>query len=229
MQIPEYLSKHASAVLLSAGSVAVLATGAWWLIYGRRKKSDAERERERRLAVHASGRMTDGRLSEALIPSEALNPVLLYYKYSVAGVEYSAAQDVSSILDAFYHRPYLPGEAVIIKYDQHNPYNSIVVCELWSGLRAGGAETPSKRRLITNRLEARMENSKPKKNDSLETKTTEPQPKQSTTDFWDSLSRDTPNGPKFVRAQKPRHFGIIADHLGRPPQSSEPPEKKPND
>jgi hypothetical protein len=53
----------------------------------------------------------------------------------VNGVEYSATQDVSSILE------HLPGPAaalagpVTVKYIPGNPANSIVVSEEWSGLR----------------------------------------------------------------------------------------------
>ena len=105
-------------------------------IVGEKKKSDAERERERRLAVNASGRMTDGTVTEALfLGAEPPDALLLFYRYLVAGVEYSAAQDVSSLREILPRPNYLPGEAITIKYDPHRPPNSIVVCEQWSGLR----------------------------------------------------------------------------------------------
>ena len=83
------------AVLAAAG--AALA-GVGLLVRGKKKKSDAERERERRLAVNASGRMTDGTVTEALfLGAEPPDALLLFYRYLVAGVEYSAAQDLSSL------------------------------------------------------------------------------------------------------------------------------------
>ncbi len=124
------------AVLAAAG--AALA-GVGLLVRGRKKKSDAERERERRLAVNASGRMTDGTVTEALfLGAEPPDSLLLFYQYLVAGVEYSAAQDVSSLREILPRANYLPGEAIMIKYDPQRPPNSIVVCEQWSGLRGSG-------------------------------------------------------------------------------------------
>ena len=57
----------------------------------------------------------------------------LFYSYTVGGVEYSAAQDVSSIRE---HVPDDPAGLATVKYISHNPANSIVICEEWSGLRA---------------------------------------------------------------------------------------------
>jgi hypothetical protein len=124
-------------VVLAAAAAAL--AGAGLLVRGRKKKSDAERERERRLAVNASGRMTDGTLTEALfLASEPPDSLLLFYRYLVAGVEYSAAQDISSLRAILPRANYLPGEAITIKYDSHRPPNSIVICEQWSGLRRSG-------------------------------------------------------------------------------------------
>ena len=121
------------AVLAAAG---VALAGIGLLVRGRKKISDAERERDRRLAVNSSGRMTDGTVTEALfLGSDAPDSLLLFYRYLVAGVEYSAAQDVSSLREILPRPNYLPGEAVTIKYDPQRPPNSIVVCEQWSGLR----------------------------------------------------------------------------------------------
>jgi hypothetical protein len=58
----------------------------------------------------------------------------LFYSYLVRGVEYTASQEVSALLDR------LPDDlssvgAVSVKYDPRNPANSIVVAEKWSGLR----------------------------------------------------------------------------------------------
>jgi hypothetical protein len=67
----------------------------------------------------------------------------IFYTYAVNGVEYSATQDVSTILE------HLPGTitalagAATVKYIPRNPANSIVVCEEWSGLRAMKGEDPT--------------------------------------------------------------------------------------
>ena len=146
MQSSAYVSRHLPLLIILAGSGAAAGTGIWLLLRGRRKKSDAEKERDRRLAVNAVGRMTDGTLTETPFPNDTATPLLLCYRYRVSGVEYSSAQDVSDLHAAMNQRAYLPGENVIIKYDPHNPSNSIVVCELWTGLSAGDRQPQTRRR-----------------------------------------------------------------------------------
>ncbi len=136
MHLPTQFSMHLSMLLVTlAASVAAAGLVIQLLFRGRKKKSDWERERERRLALNAVGRMTDGALLEAVNSrGDPKNALLVFYQYSVSGVEYSAAQDLSDLRYSVRPGLYLPGETVTIKYDQQNPSNSIVVCELWSGL-----------------------------------------------------------------------------------------------
>ena len=138
MQLPTHFSMHAFrlfAIVVALVAAAGLTIPA--LLRRRKKKPEREVERERRLTLNAIGRMTDGALLEAVNscgdPETAL---LVFYRYSVSGVEYSAAQDLSDLRCFIYPETYLPGETVTIKYDQQNPSNSIVVCEQWSGLHA---------------------------------------------------------------------------------------------
>jgi hypothetical protein len=64
----------------------------------------------------------------------------MHYSYTVRGVEYLATQDLSALVDV------LPAPAATligpatVKYTPRNPANSIVICEEWSGLRAGGRQ-----------------------------------------------------------------------------------------
>ncbi len=110
-----------------------------WLLLRRRRKSASEMERERRLAVNAVGRMTDGTLLDAPDSNgEPGNSRLLFYRYSVAGVEYSAAQEVYGLRHVIRPGTCSPGAVETVKYDPQHPYNSIVVCELWNGLGADG-------------------------------------------------------------------------------------------
>jgi hypothetical protein len=86
-----------------------------------------ERERRRRAALVDHGKMGDANLVE-------IRESLLFYSYDVRGVEYTASQDVSTLM------PRLPADfsvtgPVAIRYDARNPANSIVVAETWSGLR----------------------------------------------------------------------------------------------
>lgn len=138
MHLPVHLPMHFSlSLVISAALGAAAFAGTWLLLRGRKKKSAMEQERERRSAVNAAGRMTDGALLEDdSSKGDPKNAPLLFYRYSVSGVEYSAAQDISGLRDVIQPETCLPGDAVTVKYDPQNPSNSIVVCELWSGLHS---------------------------------------------------------------------------------------------
>jgi hypothetical protein len=61
---------------------------------------------------------------------------LLFFTYAVRGVEYTASQDISGLMEL------LPQDlssivAVGVKYLPTNPANSIVLAEAWTGLRLG--------------------------------------------------------------------------------------------
>jgi hypothetical protein len=78
--------------------------------------------------INAAGKICDGEIIEIDGPS-------IIYSYSVAGVGYTAAQDVApleSMLPADVTSTIGP---IALKYDPRNPANSIVICEAWSGLR----------------------------------------------------------------------------------------------
>ena len=86
-----------------------------------------ERERQRRLALVAIGKMGDATLVE-------FRDDHLFYSYDVRGVEYTASQDISGLksripIDLSELGP------VAVRYDPRNPANSIVLAEHWSGLR----------------------------------------------------------------------------------------------
>lgn len=122
----------------------VLCLGIVWWRY-RRKQSPAEREQLRRLEVNNSGRLTDGVLVESpYAQTSSATPELVFYRYSASGVEYTAAQDVSSLTDRIPSESCRPGNVTAVKYDPRRPANSIVICEQWSGLcenRAGVARS----------------------------------------------------------------------------------------
>jgi hypothetical protein len=87
----------------------------------------AERERRRRAALAAGGKLADASLLD-------YREGHLIYSYSVRGVEYTATQDVTSL------SPLIPNDfttlgPVSVKYDSRNPANSIVIAETWKGLR----------------------------------------------------------------------------------------------
>ena len=124
------------AVLIGLGIV-------WWRY--RRRPSPAEREQLRRLEVNNSGRLTDGVLVESpYAQTSSAMPGLVFYRYSASGIEYTAAQDVSSLTDRIPSESCRPGNLAAVKYDPRRPSNSIVICEQWSGLcedRAGAVRS----------------------------------------------------------------------------------------
>jgi len=121
-------------VIVGAGVVVI---GAAFLLLRGRGMTEEQRELERRVRLSVKGRITDGTVidvqemnSEAEIPTQ-----LLIYRYDVAGVQYECSQDVTwlrQFVDLHSCRVGLPAS---VKYDTHNPGNSIVISEEWSGLR----------------------------------------------------------------------------------------------
>jgi hypothetical protein len=119
----------AEAVLLAlAGVLVVLVALIGYRAWKRSRVTPEERERRRRSALVAHGKMSDAMLVE-------IRDDLLFYSYGVRGVEYTASQDVSMLKQ---HMPpdFSTIDAVSVRYDPKNPANSIVLAEQWSGLRA---------------------------------------------------------------------------------------------
>ena len=115
-----------AALLSAAGLLFVLLYLAW-----RRRHTPAERERLRRLQVNAIGRITDGTIIEFhgdYLQSGRPTPKLIHYTYTIGGVEYSTAQDVSALLEKTGSDLSRLVGAVTVKYHARNPSNSIVVC-----------------------------------------------------------------------------------------------------
>jgi len=122
----------------------ILAFGATAAIIGyallsrKNKKPAEELERERRTGLTRGGRIIDGNVIDVLELEEDVTGqqmVLLVYTYDVAGVTYEASQDVTHLrqfIDLYSCRLGLPAS---VKYDPHNPGDSIVISETWSGLR----------------------------------------------------------------------------------------------
>lgn len=122
MNYPQLLALLGIPAALIAGVIAIVL---------RSRVDPLERERKRRLAVNAGGRLVDAMITGAQAD-------LIFYLYTSGGVEYAASQDVSQ-LHAYLPEPVesLIGAAATVKYSNHNPANSILVCEEWSGLRPG--------------------------------------------------------------------------------------------
>lgn len=114
-------------LLLGGAALAVVAGS---LLF-RKRESAEEKERERRLWINARGRIAEGSLVQL---ARRENRHLLSYQYEVAGVTYNAAQDITTIRHLTRLDAHCEGLPARVKYDPQNPPNSIVICEMWSGI-----------------------------------------------------------------------------------------------
>lgn len=122
-------------------------------LFGR-AKGYPEVERERRSYLNRVGRIVDGQVLEIVEgaaeysrPSQAgifgkrraekARPThkMLLYTYSISGVTYEAAQDISGLEEQACLERVVAGQPVGVKYDPANPSNSILIADDWSGLR----------------------------------------------------------------------------------------------
>jgi len=130
--------------LVAAGGAVVL--GAYALLR-RKPKGPAELERERRSWLDGIGRITDGTVIDVqeMPPNDGHHAaVLLIYKYDVAGVSYECSQDVTYLRQWINLHSCRLGLPTSVKYDPHNPSDSIVISETWSGLRKPTIVLPQK-------------------------------------------------------------------------------------
>ncbi len=118
----------AGAVGLAVASLALLR---------RKPKSADELERERRSWLNEVGRITDGTVIDVqeIVPNGHHAATMLIYHYDVAGVSYEASQDVTYLRQWINLHSCRLGLPTSVKYDPHNPGNSLVITEGWIGLR----------------------------------------------------------------------------------------------
>lgn len=138
-------------VLTGAGVAGAILVG--FLFYRFRSlPSTDEVERRRRLHVNHVGRIAEGRVTDlmkldASAPekpgifrkggkSGAANAArqMICYSYSISGVTYETAQDVTGLEERLKGQPIIAGQPASVKYDPSNPSNSILVADDWSGL-----------------------------------------------------------------------------------------------
>jgi hypothetical protein len=101
--------------------------------YLRGRPTPDELERRRRGILHREGKMGDGEIVDVETASASI-----MYSYSVAGVTYTASQDLSALQSRLPPDVMTMVGPVSVKFDPRNPANSIVLCEEWTGLRNRG-------------------------------------------------------------------------------------------
>ncbi|HEY4930758.1 MAG TPA: hypothetical protein VII23_04225 [Terriglobales bacterium] len=122
--------------ILALGATAAIVGYA--LLSRKPKRSSELMEYEHRTELTRGGRIIDGTVIDVHELEETetqRQAILLIYTYDVAGVSYEASQDVTHLrqfIDLYSCRLGLPAS---VKYDPHNPGDSIVISETWSGLR----------------------------------------------------------------------------------------------
>jgi hypothetical protein len=84
----------------------------------------------------SSGSTPVGVLDKSPVQSVANGgiPRLLYYSYSISGVTYETAQDISGLEERVHLSRIASGQTASVKYDPSNPSNSILLADDWSGL-----------------------------------------------------------------------------------------------
>lgn len=118
-------------------------------LYGllRRPASPDELERKRRDMLVREGRIVDGTVIDIsdLDAEESGRPQglqLILYQYEIAGVVYECSQDVTLLAHVVNIRDCRPGFPASVRYSPHNPGNSLIVAETWSGLRDTARSIP---------------------------------------------------------------------------------------
>jgi hypothetical protein len=143
-------------VVVGAAIVVAVAVAALRQ-YFRKPEDPEDEERRRRSQLNQVGRIVEGLVVElvesqgpvvpasspAKSPSGKAAPSglggsglrrLVRYSYSIAGVTYETAQDVTGLEERLCLERIASGQPASVKYDPSNPSNSILVADDWSGL-----------------------------------------------------------------------------------------------
>lgn len=140
--------------LVPAAAAVLLAIGFALHTLRRRPEDPHEVERQRRAYLNRVGRIVEGHILEIVekarepqtsarpgkLPRRGARPSvngalkLLYYTYSISGVTYETAQDITGMEERVLLDRAVAGQSASVKYDPSNPSNSILIADDWSGL-----------------------------------------------------------------------------------------------
>ncbi len=141
-------------LVLALGGAAVAALAMIAYAFFRPAVDPEEAERKRRLHLNQIGRIAEGQVVEltehppeskearkglfgaGAKPLADMRPrQLVSYSYSISGVTYHTAQDITGLESQIRFERLVAGQPASIKYDPSNPSDSILVADDWSGLR----------------------------------------------------------------------------------------------
>jgi len=150
--LKELLADWKLLLMIGGGSLAALALIAY--AFARPAPDPEAEERKRRLHLNLIGRIAEGQVVElAQHPAPPIErrrglfgmgsqPLaddrprsLVSYSYSISGVTYHTAQDITGLESQVKIERLVTGYPTSVKYDPSNPSDSIVVADDWSGLR----------------------------------------------------------------------------------------------
>ena len=129
---------------LNAAALTVVAGAFISRLLGRSPDAD-EIERQRRAYLNQIGRIVEGQITDLVEVAEDIarrkgknadaKRKLVCYSYSISGVSYETAQDITNLEGRAGLERIVTGLPASVKYDPSNPKNSILIADDWSGLR----------------------------------------------------------------------------------------------
>jgi hypothetical protein len=144
---------------LLVGAAALVVAAAAAVIHRLFKKPEdpEDEERRRRFQLNQVGRIVEGLVVELVetpatpAPESSTGMLsrrqtsaaavvtngvrrLIRYSYSISGVTYETAQDVTGLEERLCLERLAAGQPASVKYDPSNPSNSILVADDWSGI-----------------------------------------------------------------------------------------------
>jgi hypothetical protein len=141
-------------LMLGLGVGSILAIALIVFAFMRPNVDPEDAERKRRLHLNLIGRIAEGQVVElseqpaeptearhSLLPTrsrplpDARPRCMVSYSYSISGVTYHTAQDVTGLESQVRFDRLMAGQQASVKYDPANPSDSILVADDWSGLR----------------------------------------------------------------------------------------------
>jgi hypothetical protein len=151
--LKEILSDWHEWLPLAGIAVVAIVSAIFWM--RRKPDTSMDRERERCAYLNRVGRIVEGQIIEVADHAQPAEEVggsrmfqkradasangngtrkLLHYSYSISGVTYETAQDVTGLEIRAQLNRVAAGQTASVKYDPANPSNSILVADDWSGL-----------------------------------------------------------------------------------------------